>query len=58
MSIAPRSLAEARVDGIVWVATSKPLAQTLIWLQSIAHVQLIRKCWGSILISQRENCAI
>lgn len=39
-----RSLAEARVDGIVWVATSKPLAQTLIWLQSIAHVQLIRKC--------------
>lgn len=39
-----RSLAEARVDGIVWVATSKPLPQTLTWLRSIAHVQLIRKC--------------
>jgi LacI family transcriptional regulator len=39
-----RSLAEARVDGIVWVPTLKPLAPTLTWLASIAHVQLIRKC--------------
>ena len=39
-----RSLAEARVDGIVWVPTLKPLPQTVTWLQSIAHAQLIRKC--------------
>ncbi len=39
-----RSLAEARVDGIVWVPTARPLAQTTTWLRSIAHVQLIRKC--------------
>lgn len=39
-----RSLAEARVGGIVWVPSIKPLAQTLTYLQSIAHVQLIRQC--------------
>jgi len=41
-----RSLAEARVDGIVWVPTLKPLPQTVTWLQSIAHAQLIRQCPG------------
>jgi LacI family transcriptional regulator len=39
-----RSLAEARVDGIVWVPTLKPMPQTVTWLESIAHAQLIRKC--------------
>ncbi|NBS07899.1 MAG: LacI family transcriptional regulator [Betaproteobacteria bacterium] len=39
-----RSLAEARVDGIVWVPCAKPLPPTMAWIQSIAHVQLIRKC--------------
>ena len=39
-----RSLAEARVDGIVWVPTLQPLPQTVGWLQSIDHAQLIRKC--------------
>lgn len=39
-----RSLAEARVDAIVWVPTIRPLPQTLTYLQSIAHVQLIRQC--------------
>ncbi len=39
-----RSLAEARVGGIVWVPSIKPLPQTLNYLQSIAHVQLIRQC--------------
>lgn len=41
-----RSLAEARVDGLVWVPTAQPLPQTLTWLRSIAHVQLIRRCKG------------
>jgi DNA-binding LacI/PurR family transcriptional regulator len=39
-----RSLAEARVDGIVWVPTLQPMPQTVSWLQTIVHAQLIRKC--------------
>jgi LacI family transcriptional regulator len=39
-----RSLAEARVDAIVWVPTVKPLAQTVTYMQAITHVQLIRRC--------------
>jgi len=28
----------------VWVPTLKPMPQTVTWLESIAHAQLIRKC--------------